>query len=171
MSAFEKQRERGKVYELAFATWLQLQRDYYVLPTYDYSGLANNKPPKLISKVKGLVIPDLLAYKEGDGAWFEIKLKTEAVLHRKTQTIVTGLPYRHWLDYQQVHTVTGLPIWIVFIHENEQIVKTCDINKAPISHIFEGDKMDRGGTIFFAFEKLITLISLPRLDKFVRREG
>ena len=134
-SRFQAQRERSKLYEIAFSDWLQRVRGYYVLPTYDYSGLANNKAPRLMCLDSGLVIPDLLAAGNGVFQWFEIKLKEKADLHRKSGNLVTGLPYRHWLDYQRVKQVTGSLVWIVFIHETENVICAGEIDNMPHSHI------------------------------------
>lgn len=166
-SEFEIQRERSKVYEIAFGRYLERTRSYWILPSYDYSGLANNKAPRLTCVRERLVIPDLLGFKAGLGGWFEIKLKAHADFYRKTQTWETGLPYRHWQDYQRVNSITGFPVWLIFIHEKENVVKFGNVKDMPISHVYEGSKMDRNGTIFFKFQELKTVMPLSKLQEFV----
>ncbi len=163
---FKQQRARGLVYEIAFSKWLQAKRNWYVLPTYDFNGFAQDKAPRLVSGGQKLVVPDILAFRQGKGAWFEIKLKERADLYRATNTRETGLPYRHYKDYTRIAQLTGLPVWVIFIHEKEQVVKTGEIAKLPISHVYDGDKMDRGGTIFFKFDALLTIMTFQSLNDY-----
>ncbi len=153
---FAAQRKRSKVYEIAFSQWLQ-QRGYYILPAYDYSGWQDAKAPKLQCGTAGLVMPDLLACKDGKMQWFEVKLKDRADLHRKSGALCTGFAYRHYCDYLEVAYITGIPIWMVFIHEQENVVLTCEIGDCftKLNHIYVGDKMDKcGGTIFLRYHEL-----------------
>lgn len=92
-NSFQIQRERSKAYEIAVSRWLQAQRRYFVLPSYDYSGLADNKAPRLVRNTEWLVLPDLLGWNEQIGAWFEVKLKERADLYRKTNTLGDGHCY------------------------------------------------------------------------------
>ncbi len=163
---FQRQRERGGVYEAAFANWLQAERGYHILPAYDYSGLANNHAPRLTRGSDKLVMPDVLAFKAGAGLWFDPKLKTRADLYRKTDTWETGTPLRNYRDYERVAALTGLDVWLVFIHEREQIVKVSKVGSLPFSHIDTTERMDRGGTIFFKFEQLAPLMTLGELNKY-----
>jgi len=158
---FRVQRERSLVYEKAFALYLQ-RRGYYILPTYDYTGLKDDKAPRLKGENQSLVVPDLLAAKNGLFSWFEIKLKQQADLYRKTNVLETGLALRHWKHYQEVKRLTGTLVNIIFIHEKEQEIRCGELSilEKYHSHTYKGDRMDRGGTIFFAYERL------PRVGTF-----
>lgn len=165
---FETKLAQSREYEIALAKWLQAERGFYILPTYDYSGLAANKAPRLICEKHGLVIPDLLAAKDGTMRWCEVKTKESADLYRISNTKVTGMPKRHWLHYQEVKQLSGCMVFVFFIHTLEGVV-LCDeisILAHKINHIYDGDKMDRGGTIFFRFDALSPLISKRELDAY-----
>lgn len=169
-NSFQIQRERSKAYEIAVSRWLQAQRRYFVLPSYDYSGLADNKAPRPVRNTEWLVLPDLLGWNEQIGAWFEVKLKERADLYRKTNTLVTGIATRHLVDYRRVKQLTHMDVWLVFIHENERVVKVSEIDNLPINHVCEGQLMDRGGTTFFSFDKLKQVMPLAYLQNFILKE-
>jgi hypothetical protein len=160
---FEAQRARSREFEAAMTVFLQA-RGYYTLATYDYSGKADDKAPRLLAVKRGLVIPDVLSFhKDKPGAWFEIKVKANADLYRKTGELVTGLATRHLNAYREVKMLTGMDVWLVFIHEREDVVKACEIDALPLSHQYTGDLMDRGGTTFFQFNKLRPILTTTKL--------
>lgn len=164
---FAFQRERSKVFEVAFSNWLRRTRGYFVLPTYDFSGSNGDKAPRLMGAHEHLVIPDLLATHPDKGnSWYEVKLKENADLYRKTNTLVTGCALRHYRDYQRVKALTKAPVYLVFIHEKENTVVTGEIDTLPYSHTYDGDKMDRGGTIFFSFERLKRVMTMGELSRY-----
>lgn len=143
-------------------------RGYYTLATYDYSGKADDKAPRLIAVSRGLVVPDVLAFHSAKpAAWFEVKLKARADLYRKTNTLETGFATRHLNAYRAVKALTGMNVWLVFIHEREDVVKACEIGSLPVSHVYSGDLMDRGGTTFFAFNQLTTITSATHLKTLI----
>jgi hypothetical protein len=164
---FAEKLERSRIYEVAFASWLQ-SRGWYTLAAYDYSGKADDKAPRLMCGNTGLVTPDIFAVQLDKRAWFEVKLKSNADLYRKTNTLVTGLPLRHWQHYHDVKALTDMPVWIVFIHEAEETVVTAEIDDIATSHTYTGSSMDRGGTIFFIFEKLRPVTTLHDLRNYIK---
>ena len=101
------------------------------------------------------------------GAWFEVKVKASADLYRKTNTLETGFATRHLNAYRDVRTLTGLNVWIVFIHEREDDVRVCEIGNLPVSHVYGGDLMDRGGTTFLVFDKLQSIAKASQLQSFI----
>lgn len=171
---FEIKLASSRVYEIAVSRWLQAAKAYHILPTYDYSGLGSGKAPRLLCEQHGLVIPDLLGAKDGGVQWFEVKLKAKAVVHRKTWTLVTGMSLRHFQHYQQVRQLTGAHVWVLFIHDEENVVRYGEIGthldpahpNTRWSHTWEKDTMDRGGTIFFRFNDLPVVMPKTELDKF-----
>lgn len=162
--AFSEQRARSKVYEIAFSNWLQT-RDWWILPTYDFSGSNDDKAPRLSLGNRKLVIPDLLAFRAAQSkAWFEIKVKAHADYNRKHACLVTGFAMRHLMHYREVKQLTGVPVYIVFIHEKEAVIKCCEIDTMPVSHEWTGGGMDRGGTVFLKFNALTTVAPIAVLD-------
>ncbi len=152
--------------------WWLMRAGYRLLPVYDYSGLGSDKAPKLsaIHQLDSLVTPDLLTAKDGRAAWLEVKHKQRADMHRNTHTIETGIDLRLWRQYEHVKRVTGLPVWLVFVHEAENEVRTGEIAKLdPIKRIYDGPKMGRGGMVFFPYEQLVRLASLSSIrEEYVR---
>lgn len=164
---FAAQRDRSRIYEIAVGAWLQAERGYFILPSYDYSGLANDKAPRLECGRDKLVLPDLLAFHPArQPTWFEVKLKARADLYRKTNTLETGMATRHLQDYRRVKTLTRMQVWVFFVHELEEMVVTSEIDELPVSHSYTGTRMDRGGTTFFDFNKLKLLMPLQELQRY-----
>ena len=71
--SFAVAREIAKRYEIAVGDWLK-RRGWYVLPAYDYSGLADAKAPKFEAPPQklALVLPDLLVASSGKSKWAEV---------------------------------------------------------------------------------------------------
>lgn len=166
-SDFEEQRARSRAFEIAWTKFLQ-ERGYYTLATYDFSGNADEKAPRLLSIQRGLVVPDVLAFHgQRPGAWFEVKLKSHADVYRKTNTLETGFATRHLNAYRAVKELTGLNVWLVFIHQRENVVRTCELESLPVSHVYTGNLMDRGGTTFLKFDALRQIVTTSELQKFI----
>jgi len=126
--AFRSAVARARVIEIAVATWL-MERGCLILPVYDYSGLGENKAPKLqaFSATDSLVTPDLLVARSGLLSWCEVKWKSGVIHYRKTNERETGIDLRLWHQYQKVKAVTGAKVFLLFAHSNpEDSVITCD---------------------------------------------
>ena len=81
MPAFRDTEEfkRGQSGERVVAGIL-MNRGWFVVPSYDYSGEDGNKAPKMQGADLSLVIPDLDIARGGDRRWIEVKTKLEEVL-------------------------------------------------------------------------------------------
>ena len=115
---FRENVAKGRVIERALARWL-MSRGARILPVYDYSGLGENKAPKLeaFSATDSLVTPDLLVARKGRMQWCEVKWKESAFLFRKTNERETGINLRLWSQYLRVKQVTGCQVFLVFAHK------------------------------------------------------
>lgn len=123
--------------------------DWYVIPSYDYSG-EDDKAPRLQGLKECLVIPDLDICKNGTRRWAEVKTKTKADWTHITQRLEHGFPLRHYQDYFKVQRETGTEVWLFIYEESTGDVLYAKINDLDsIKRIYDGDKMDRGGTVFF----------------------
>ncbi len=153
---FQQKRDEARHYEKALAAWFQHQFGAYILPTYDYSGLQDNKPPRLMGANDAFVIPDLLVTKSGRMTWVECKWKTHADLFRKTKTLCTGINARHWTHYQQVKKISGCDVVIMFLHIQEAEMRGdfIDTLKNSIHHTYNGGKMGYNGMVFWDYNKL-----------------
>lgn len=154
MSDFEDRLAESRVYEEGMAETLR-RKQWYVLPTYDYSGKGDSKAPKLLAPpgVRDLVLPDLLAWTGRMARWVEVKLKRRADLFRKTNTLVTGFSRRLWGHYQEVQLLTGVDVFVAFIHLDEGEVRGGTLHDLDlvVSHVDSTDRMCRGGMVFYRY--------------------
>lgn len=119
-TSFEEKLEFARHTERAVSEWLQ-SRGWFVLPTYDYSGLAENKAPKMHGKVKSLVIPDLDICKDGERRWAEVKYKDQSTYHRITSTIEHGISARLLNHYRTVQETSGCDVWILILEAANEV--------------------------------------------------
>lgn len=147
----------GHVAELETAQTLQ-NHGAYIIPSYDYSGQGDDKAPRLSGLNESFVVPDLDVAAFGKRIWVEVKRKTAASLHRISGDYTHGIPIRHYTDYLKVEQITGCEVWIVF-HDNEGI-KCGKLSSLKIHHRYNGDKMSRGGMVFFNITHLLPIETL-----------
>ncbi len=156
MSRFVREYERSRRYEIATADWIRTVRRVYALATYDFSGQDNDKAPKLLAPLglqgfEDLVLPDLQCWGDKGSFWVEVKLKSRANWYKKGQYLVTGISRRLWRHYLQVESVTGSPVYLLFLHEREQEARGASLDwlKGHVSHEYTGPRMCRGGMVFW----------------------
>jgi len=150
--------EKARVYERGLADWLG-RKGWHVLPVYDFCGLAEDKAPKLQTDGSGLVLPDLLVCRDGRACWLELKQKQRATLHRMSGVLETGISLRLWGQYRAVKAVSGLQVWLVFAHVEEDEVLAQEIDMLE-PRIYDGPRMGRGGMAFFDVSTLIHVCRL-----------
>lgn len=114
MGSFERSIEFGQIGESIISRWLQA-RGHAVFPAYQVEQ-STGKGPQLFAASGDLVLPDLLAFREGRAIWFEAKHKTCFSWYRLQQRWVTGIDLRHYGEYQEVAVRTALPVWLMFWH-------------------------------------------------------
>ena len=149
--------KRGHSAELMVSELLQ-RRGWYVIPSYDYAGDDHNKAPKLQGERAAYVIPDLDAAKNGQSRFVEVKAKAQATYHRKSERFEHGIPLRHFTHYLKVQEITGRSVWLVVYEEDTGDVLQGKLDDlAQFKRIYEGDKMSRGGMVFFPRDKFILL--------------
>lgn len=143
-TSFDEAVAKARVIERAVAQWL-MAHGARILPVYDYSGLGENKAPRLeaFSASDSLVTPDLLVARSGRMQWCEVKWKERAFEFMKTNEYETGIDLRLWKQYQRVKTVTGCRVFLVFAHKQENIV-TCDeigaMDSLPGKRVYMGSQ-------------------------------
>jgi hypothetical protein len=162
---FESALAWGGEMEKRLTRWL-LSQGFMILPGYDYSGEGGEKAPRLHGSAESLVIPDLLVAKDGGTRWVEVKRKTETTLNRNSGRVETGLAWRLVKHYRRVKQAPGLPVWILFAHEKEGEVRGGEIDDLmtrACPRLWGGSQMDRGGTMFFLWERLRVVVRLEDL--------
>jgi len=128
-----------------------LQRlNYYVIPSYDYTGTNDNKAPKLHGALQQYVIPDLdTSHLRNGRAWIEVKTYTEPTLYRKANELQHGILKRHWDDYRKVERITRTPVLICIYEMNTQdILIASQLELIPFAEWRE-DKRGKGGQYYF----------------------
>lgn len=118
MGKFAAMLATGRAGESAISKWLQA-RGHAIFPAYEIEK-SEGKGPQLFSAAGDLVLPDLLAFRDGRVQWFEAKHKTCFTWHRLSQRWVTGIDLRHYGEYIEVAERTQLPVWLLFLHPKSQ---------------------------------------------------
>jgi hypothetical protein len=160
MTSFAQRLEFGRSAEECVSRLLQHRYGCHVVPAYDYSG--DEKAPKLQGVAACYAVPDLDVSKAGARSWVEVKAKNNAGSPtRLTGQIEHGFSWRLFQQYQAVQQITGTPVYIIILEvlTGDVLCQSLDALDA-IKRVYHGDKMDRGGTVFFprdAFEPLCNL--------------
>jgi hypothetical protein len=163
---FEQQLARGKVTERQIAEYLKAL-GFYVLPTTDFA--ARGAPMfEAQERERSLVMPDLQAFGDGIGAWWESKLKSQATQTdwldgRRVNRLVTGIDVEAWNRYCRVERETKMPVAIVLVHEHEQEVRCGTLAQLAEVESHQSARMGRGGMIFWAYEAVPLWMPLAEL--------
>ena len=161
-STFDEKLEFARHTERGVSEWLQ-SRGWYVLPTYDYSGLAENKAPKMHGRDDSLVIPDLDICKGGERRWAEVKYKDQSTYHRKTGTVEHGISARLLSHYRAVQSSSGCDVWVLVIEaanetaphhvEESRVLLGAPLSELGDPRVYGGYKMGRSGMAFWPRER------------------
>lgn len=147
--------KKGHTGELIVARLLK-QQDWYIIPSYDYSGAEDNKAPRLQGLDKEYIIPDLDISQKGCRLWAEIKTKASPSYTRITKRLEHGIPLRHRNHYLKIQEITGCDVWLYIVEEDTGTVLRAALNELiKCERIYSGDLMSYGGMAFFprdAFE-------------------
>jgi hypothetical protein len=152
MDNFAKRLAFGRTAEETVARILQWRYGCHVVPVYDYNN--ENKAPKLQGAECELVVPDLDVSKDGIRSWVEVKAKNNSGSPtRLTGRIEHGFSWRLFRQYRDVQHITGTPVYILIfeIVSGDILFQSLDVLDA-VKRVYDGDKMDRGGTVFFPRE-------------------
>lgn len=155
--------KRGRNGEQIIAQLLK-EKGWFVIPSYDYSGQEGDKAPKMQGAVAAFVIPDLDIAKLGERRWAEVKTKKEPTLYKKTNVLEHGIPLRHFEDYKKVQAETGCEVWLFVYEELSRDVLCLKLNDLGDGRKYTGNKMSRGGMIFWPRSKFRKLCRLPILS-------
>jgi len=160
MESFAQRLAFGRTAEETVARVLQHRFGCHVVPVYDYN--AGDKAPRLQGAAISYVVPDLDVSKGGARSWIEVKAKTNAGSPtRLTGRIEHGFSWRLFQHYQAVQQITGTPVYIIILETltGDILYQSLDALDA-IKRVYDGDKMDRGGTVFFPRDSFVFLCNL-----------
>lgn len=154
---------KGQSGELQVAGLLQA-RGWYIIPSYDYSGDAGNKAPRLQGQRLSFVVPDLNIAREGKRLWAEVKTKAAATFTHITRQLEHGIPTRHLQDYLKIQEITGCEVWLFIFEEDTRAVLTARLAfLLTRKREYVGPKMSNGGMVFFPRSAFTHFATLPVL--------
>ena len=113
--SFEADLKWGEEGEALVTKWLT-DRGFVVAPLYQFNA---ESAPVLFSKNQTLLSPDLSVFRDNRAFFAEIKRKKRWVKSRQNG-METGYDMKHHRHYMEVRRLTGLPVWAVFVHEDQQ---------------------------------------------------
>ncbi|MFZ1413007.1 MAG: hypothetical protein WAS73_00290 [Defluviicoccus sp.] len=160
MRTFADRLAFGRSAEQRVAELLQHRFGCHVVPVYDYNG--QNKAPKLQGALRSYVVPDLDVSKDGERSWVEVKAKNNTgSFTRITHRWEHGFSWRLFQHYQAVQRITGTPVYILFVElpTGDLLYQSLD-ELDTVKRIYAGDRMDRGGTVFFPRDCLVFLCNI-----------
>lgn len=86
------------------------------MPTFHFT-----KATLVLSQAGKLRAPDAIIFSKKGLIWAEIKYKRSFTWHRNTARWMFGIDLVKFRDYQDVETITGLPVWIfIGIHGEDE---------------------------------------------------
>ena len=108
----------GHVGESLVSSWL-LRQGHTVIPIgspnytlHSHQGGA----PVAYKDDRAIVCPDLLCRTTDGIKWVEVKQKSRFAWYRRGQCWNTGIDDRLWTHYRDCQRVTGVPVWLLFLH-------------------------------------------------------
>lgn len=112
MSNFAQCLEMGRTAEDEWAGIL-MNRGWLVDPVYTAIGNTDGtRAPMLLHAGDKLISPDIVAFRGGEAAWWEVKAKKEPSWYRKYGRWEHGIDLRNWVDYRAVQHITGFPVFV-----------------------------------------------------------
>ena len=106
----------GQEGEHIVASLLIASGSYTILPLYQF--LSCSFAPQIYTASGSLTSPDLVAMKSGKVMFVECKRKRRWI--RWNERVETGLNRKHFQAYLELSQVTGIPLFLFFIHEEQE---------------------------------------------------
>lgn len=125
---FDEAREYGYTAE-RLASELLMERAWGVNPTYEYSGAANDKAPKLRFLHRSYVLPDLDCAKGGKRIWAEVKHYALAPVNRRLGCQVHGIKRRHRQHYLSIQKETGSPVFLLVAEDEASVLLSARLDR------------------------------------------
>ena len=161
---------RGREAELLVSAWCR-DRGYYVIPTYDYSGPDGARAPMAQGSKDAIILPDLQIAAAGCSKWVEVKVKARASYTITTGQYAHGIGYRKWGAYRRIQVQTGCYVYLFVVELDRQMVLGESLDYLGPGYVYRGDKMDRGGMIFWPRQKFRMRQLLHALPGLFRDKG
>lgn len=88
--------------------------------------------PLLAGAETDLILPDILGFRDGSAAWFEVKSKTDAAPHGKTGTWRHGFDKPNYEQYREISAVTDIPVYIIIYEKRRQKLLQGKLQDLPV---------------------------------------
>jgi hypothetical protein len=88
--------------------------------------------PLLAGADADLILPDILGFRDGAAAWFEVKSKTDAIEFRKVGEWRHGFDKPNYEQYQEISTVTDVPVYIIIYEKRRQKLLQGKLRDLPV---------------------------------------
>lgn len=150
---FQASLRLGEKHELCVAAWLHARG-------WTIHGMAcRDWHPRAIPVLRSAdhTYPDLLVERYTIRRWIDVKSKRRADWYRIGQRYVTGFPVRHWVRYWDVQQQTGIPVWIMFLHQQDDEALSASLE--TLSRCISHTAPQMGGMIFFRRDDIPRLAS------------
>lgn len=164
-ATWEERWALGRKWEELACAWLKTQ-GYLVLPTANLSkGPEGAAPAFEGADNKRVIVPDILACRDGKATWIEVKMKEAPSFTRMTGRWETGIPERMWQHYLDMQQKTGIKVTLLMIHTQRALVHTAQLDDiARFTRLYSGNACSPGGMRFLPYD-LLTQVS--DLDSFL----
>jgi hypothetical protein len=97
--------------EAVVRNWLKNQ-GYYVIAT---SLIENGGAPLLEGQIRSIILPDIIAAKDGYCCLVDVKSKGRRTRHVSQGCMTTGCALRHYDNYKRASQITGMPAALCFL--------------------------------------------------------
>jgi hypothetical protein len=133
----------GQKWEMRISEWLQ-ENNVFVLDAFKCLETESSiKSPryKLLPQDQNIIIPDLLLAKNGISQWVEVKYKNNGLVNYKDSKTYSGFDSDKLLHYIRVQSITGIPVYVFFLHKDEMTVRASSLNKLLMNSTFTFTKI------------------------------
>lgn len=111
--SFEEKLAFGKEGEHEVGEYF-MNRGYSLLPLYQFE---DKLAPKIYTNSGVIISPDIFVSGRHKAFWVEVKTKKRWIKFKGT--LETGLNNRHYDEYIKIRQNTGLPLYVVFNHKED----------------------------------------------------
>lgn len=171
MPASYQPHEQGNAFEIALAAYLRALG----FRTFSEASRFTGRGAPLIDAARprdAIVMPDVAAMRDGRGAWFDSKWKSESTATtRKGGLLVTGIDQFSYDNYRAVERESGWPVVLVFAHRKENEVRCGTLDQLDLVFAHRCSQQQfpssKGGMRFWRYLEIPYWMKYVELEYFV----
>jgi len=120
-----------------------LNKGYSILPLYQFN---DDVAPQIFNAKTTITSPDLFVCGNNKYFWVEVKTKNRWIKYLADTE--TGCNYKHYIEYLKIAEITGLPVYIIFNHKDNDPRGFYSVNiKVPLHRIWDGLNCKTGARV------------------------